>query len=446
MKTLWPLIALLLVSGPGAAVAEMIDYDPNSSDWTGLARFVDAGRTVGVTITPSEKLDFRSLDPDRPVVIVYPRTELDPIQLARWVSDGGRLLLADDFGMSESLLERLAIQRVVSDPGNLPHDTYANDNEALPVIRARGRHALLEGVDTIIANHPTVISNVGGPVLRYDGGGGIVYDMNLGRGKVIVVADASIFINQMMATADNELFAANALRYICRDETPCDVQLLSGDFQQTGKYSDSVFDVGDGASVDSFNDLISEILDSLPAGQFLYWMTILLASGLALYLGTVFPIRRTRRYSSHISDTLGAVPWPQSEFDWNVSRFGSGSRTMNYALPMAILKEIFEELFLDALGYWPSRAGERPDVKVLAKEFADQYLADRTEDERDQIRGDVFRLLATFAQLPPRPRVFLDNDTHFSEADLLEHHRRALNALKIMGLSHEYQRRTRGIV
>ena len=114
---------------------------------------------------------------------------------------------------------------------------------------------------------------------------------------------------------------------------------------------------------------------------------------------------------------------------------------MNYALPMAILKEIFEELFLDALGYWPSRAGERPDVKVLAKEFADQYLADRTEDERDQIRGDVFRLLATFAQLPPRPRVFLDNDTHFSEADLLEHHRRALNALKIMGLSHEYQRR-----
>lgn len=433
-----------LLSAPAAA--DLLDFDPQSADWTGLSRFIDAGRTVGVTVTPTDTLDYRQLNPDEPMIIVYPQQPVDVQNLIRYVADGGRVLLADDFGESEDLLARLEIQRVVSDPGNLPHDTYANGNVALPIITAHGRHDLLTGVDQIVANHPSVISNVGGPVLRYDEGGGFVYDMNLGQGKVIVVADASIFINQMLAEADNEVFAANALRYICRDKPICEAHLYTKQFSQVGAYSDSFFDFNNGASVDAMNDLLKAIVDSLPAGQFLYWMTLLLGFGLAVYLGTVFPVRRTRPYSAYVSDFLGAIPSPQSEFDWNVSRFGGGSRTMNYALPMAILKEIFEELFLDAVGHWPSRAEERPNVQQLGALFTQRFMDARTEDDRNATEADLVRLLATFAQIPPRPRVFLDNDTHFSEADLLEHHRRALHILKIMGLADEYQRRTQGIV
>jgi hypothetical protein len=270
--------------------------------------------------------------------------------------------------------------------------------------------------------------------------------MNLGDGKVIVASDASLFINHMLAEADNEVFLANALRYICDDRPGCRPILLTREFEQVGSYSDSPFDLGDVGSFDALNQAVRDFLDSLPGAEFLYWLSLLIGVGLAVYLGTVFPVRRTRAYSAHVSDFLGAIPGPQSEFDWNVSRFGRASRTMNHALPMAILKETFEELFLAELGMWPSERSGRPDVEQLGDEFARRYLADRTADERQAIRGDVVRLLATFAQIPPRSRVFLDNDAHFGGADLLEHHRRARNVLKMMGLEDEYERRTRGAI
>lgn len=438
----WFAFALCVTSA--SAGADIQDYDPDSSDWTGLSRMVDAGRTIGIEVVPSDTLDFRTLDPERPLIIVYPQRPLDVPNLSRYVVDGGRVLLADDFGNSEDFLERLEIQRVVPEPANLPHDTFANDNPALPIVTARGRHPLLEGVQRVVANHPSVINNVGGPVLAYDVGGGLVYDMNLGEGKVIVASDASLFINQMLDEADNEVLLANALRYVCDDRPSCRPILLTRSFEQTGTYSDSPFDLGDVGSFDSINEAIQEFLDSLPGAEFLYWLSLLIGVGLAIYLGSVFPVRRTRPYSAYVSDFLGAIPSPQSEFDWNVSRFGRASRTMNHALPMAILKETFEELFLDELGTWPAEGPARPDIEQLGDTFSSRYLADRTEDERAAIRNDVVRLLATFAQIPPRSRVFLDNDAHFSGADLLEHHRRAMNVLKLMGLHDEYERRTRG--
>ena len=42
---------------------------------------------------------------------------------------------------------------------------------------------------------------------------------------------------------------------------------------------------------------------------------------------------------------------------------------------MSILKEQFEELFLDAFDLWPSE-GERPDVTELARMFDEAYLGD----------------------------------------------------------------------
>lgn len=428
-----------------AAWAELIDYEPSSDDWTGLSRMTDVARTLGIELEHADSLDFRTLTPERPIFIIYPQQPLDVPNLTRFVVDGGRVFLADDFGHSEDFLERLEIQRIVPDVRNLPHDTYVNDNPALPLVSARGRHPLLEGVQRVVANHPTVISNVGGPVLAFDSGGGLVYDMNLGDGKVVVAADASLFINQMLDEADNEVFLANALRYACRDAPDCRPILLTKRFGQTGSYSDTPLDIGDVGSFDALNEAISELLDALPGEEFLYWMSLILAFGLAVYVGAVFPIRRTRPYSSYVTDFLETIPGPQSEFDWNVSRFGGGSRTMNYALPMAILKEIFEELFLEELGYWSVARDERPDIGRLADEYVDRYVRrGKDADKADALRKEVVELLGVMAQIPPRSRVFLDSDAHIWERDLLEYHRRALHVLKTMGLHDEYQRRTRG--
>ena len=281
-------------------------------------------------------------------------------------------------------------------------------------------------------------------MLAFDRGGGLVYDMNLGDGKVVIASDASLFINQMLEQADNEVFLANALRYLCRDRVGCQPILVTRRFEQTGSYSDSPLELGDGAAFDALNEAIADFLDALPGEEFLYWLSLLLAMGLAIYAATVFPIRATRPYSAYITDFLEGVPWPQSEFDWNVARFGRGSRTMNHALPMAILKEIFEELFLGALGHWSESRDSRPDVRSLADEFVARYMHDEPDAERARARDEVMELLGMFAQIPPRSRVFLDSDAHISEKDLLRYHRRALHVLTTMGLHDEYQRRTRG--
>lgn len=444
MRRLWLVFVLLLL--PVVAFAELLDYEAESADWTGLSQFVAIAQVTGARVETATELDYSALDPSQPLVIVYPREPLDVRQLAQYVSDGGRILLADDFGESESLLERLEIQRIVTSPGNLPHTNFANGNRALPVITSRGSHPLLTGVNRVVANHPAVINNAGGPVLRYDEGGGFVYDMNLGDGKVIVVADASIFINGMINVAENDVFTANVLRYICRDEPGCRPLLVTKDFAQHGTYDRSLFSLNDTELLEAFNDFIQEVQERLPGADFLYWMSLLLCAGVVVYVVTVFPARRTRAYSRHVTKLLESVPPPQSEFDWNVSRFADGGRSMNYALPIAILKESFEELFLDALGHWPSSAETRPGIRQLGAQFATTYLADRTEDVRSSIEDDVVALLATFAHIPPRARVFLDNDAHYSEGTLLQYHRRAMTVLTIMGLTDEYERRTRGII
>lgn len=434
------MLGIILISRP--AGADLADYDPTSDDWTGMSAFVELADEMGIEIEVADTLDFRALDPDRPLIVVYPQQPLEVPNFARYIVDGGRVLLADDFGESDEFLARLEIQRMIPEYRNLPHDTYVNDNPSLPLVRSRGRHPLLEGVEAVMANHPSVVSNVGGAILTYDGGGGLVYDMNLGEGKAIVVGDSSMFINHMLGEADNEAFAANALRYICRDAPGCRPILVTRRFEQRGSYDDTGLDI-DVGSLDELNEAIDELVASLPSGELLYWLSLILAFGLAVYMATIFPIRRTRPYSAYVTDFLYSVPSPQSEYDWNVSRFGRGPRTMNFALPMAILKEIFEELFLTELGYWES-GDERPSVTKLADEFVERYGARLSDKQRDELHDDVVRLLGAFANIPPRSRVFLDSDANITHRELLEHHARAMEVLKTMGLHDEYQRRTRG--
>ncbi len=425
------------------------DYEPESSEWNGLQELNTLAMSEGARLEFTDTLDYRALEADKqPLILIYPQAELDVRSLSRFVLDGGRVLVADDFGSSEPLLDRLEIRRVVPSPGNLPHSQFVDQNPALPLFEPAGRHPLLDGVDRVVANHPAVVSNPGGPVVGYDAGGALVYDMNLGPGKVIVVGDASLLINQMLGVADNGRFVANAIRYLCaeRDLTsPCQPRVLVRDFKQQGIYDDGIFD-GDqdvSSTVDQINESISDLMDALPGSELLYYLSILMAAGLALYLMTIFPLRRTRAYSAYVSDFFDAIPQPQSEFDWNLSRFGHGGRNMNYALPLSILKESFEEVFLDELGYWPSEPGNRPDVSELADMVIERHGKKLSAAEKKQRRNTIRELLGLMARIPSRNRVFLDSDAHFSEADLLKIHRLTVETLRLMGIEDEYKRRTR---
>ena len=449
MRSEWTVILALvcLALVPASARAASPDYDVESSQWNGMSGLLQYAEGLGHALEPTDTLDYGELDTDQRLIIVYPKQELAVDELAEFVIDGGRVLLADDFGESGSFLERLDIDRQTRPRGDLPHGEFVEDNGALPILSPSGVHPLLEEVSTVVANHPAVLDHAGGPVVPYEKRGGLVFDMNLGAGKVIVFGDASLLINHMLQVADNRALAQNAVRYLCEDVESCRPKLLVGRFEQTGDYastdeSDSAID----RFAENFNEAVASIQRQIPSSPLLYYLAIILAGGLGLYLATVFSVRPARRYSQYIDEALQDVPAPQSEFEWNVSRFGASRRETNFALPLSILKEIFEELFLKELDHWERKREERPAVVRLAREFRNQYLGDRPPREQDKIEREVREVLATFAKIPTRHRVFLDSDAYFSDSDLIKLYRRTMRILEIMGLEEEYERRTRTLV
>src|SRR5690606_39103389 len=112
-----------------------------------------------------------------------------------------------------------------------PHNLYVDGSPAFPIFEPEGRHPLLEGVRRVVANHASVLSNPGGPVIGFSAGGALVYDMNMGEGKALIVSDASMVINQMLGVADNAAFVRNTLEYICENQRPCTITLLVGEFE-----------------------------------------------------------------------------------------------------------------------------------------------------------------------------------------------------------------------
>lgn len=442
--------------GDPTTAAAIRDYATDNGDWNGLQDFTVLARAQGAQLTIHKQLDYDKLNLDEPLIVLYPKQRLRAASLSRFVVDGGRVLLADDFGYSEELLARLDLTRLMPNEGALPHDEFVNQNPALPILRPRGIHPLLKDVEVLVANHPAVLFNVGGPVVPYSESGGLVYDMNLGKGKVIVMADASLFINHMVLMADNDKLLRNSIDYLCKEQpNGCKLNLVVGDFEQTGAYGHD----GEGGllglgktlfeDIDSINETISKAMKDLPTQQLFYYLSILLVAGLAVYLYTIFPVRKTRPYSAYLSDQRERFAYPQSEFDWNLSRFmhGYGGVTMNYALPVAILKELFEQLFLTSLGSWDDHeSATRPTVTELGALFRERHLKHHNPAEAAALEQEVIDLLAQLARVPTRHRIFMDNEVHFSERELLKIHSRCLQILEIMDLKDEYDRRTRHTV
>lgn len=439
------LFAALLSST--TALGQPSDYEIESTSWNGLSKFLQTGRTIDIEFDVRDELEYGELKATDALIVVYPRNELEVDALSEFIVDGGRVLLADDFGASASFLERLDIERLGTSNGDVPHEEFARDNRSLPIFKPTGVHPLLEGVGTVVANHPVVLEHHGGPVVPYGERGGIVYDMNLGEGKVIVFGDASLLINQMLEVADNRRLVRNALEYICRDAPNCRPQLYVGEFEQSGSYGGSPESANPVQwFAERFNRAVATLQEAIPSDPLLFYLAVILTGGLALYLATVFSVRKSRRYSEYVEEALADVPVPQSEFEWNLSRFGADRRETNFALPLSILKEIFEELFLKELGYWKQEPGERPSVPELAREFREQCLGGRHPEQKDQIEREVRDLLATYARIPTRHRVFLDSDAYFSDRDLIKLYRRTMRTLELMGLKEEYERRTRTLV
>jgi hypothetical protein len=358
-------------------------------------------------------------------------------------------VLADDFGASDNLLERLGIERV--DSAGIQHDDFYLNRPGLPVFKPGGRHPLLQGVQEVVANHPAALVTEGGAVLPFDGGqAGLAYDMRLGQGKAIVLGDASLLINHMISVKDNRLFLRNVLDYVCVDADPCEPYLLVGDAELSGSYlaqNTPQNDLGqwfeDG--LDDVNSFLERLTDGLPGRTAMYYASLLLLLGTVAFMVTVFPWRRALRVAPQVAPP--AHIRPLSEFEWNLLRFERSGFQANYILPMAILRVEFERLFFSSvLGEGasvppPGDPQRGPLLRRVTQSYTDG-LGLPEGKERLKVYRRTLQLLQMFGKIPPRHRLFLDSEVHVTERELARVYRQCMEILESLGVKQEYERRT----
>ena len=144
-----------------------------------------------------------------------------------FLEQGGRVLLADDFGSGNTLLDRLQTN---SSFRNLSlFDLSFEKSPDFPVIFDLTPHNITQGVDLLLLNHPTALrADANATILAnsslaswLDGGARSRYPVisieSYGEGELILLSDPSLLINSMRDRKDNGIFSSNLFAYLSQD-------------------------------------------------------------------------------------------------------------------------------------------------------------------------------------------------------------------------------------
>lgn len=225
-------VAILLVAALCVVFYPTVqDFMVGNSLWNGLADF-SREQKAGFL----DSIDRLPELPQHKVLLSIPQlpyTEEELAELKEFVAGGGRLILMDDFGRGNEVLEYLNLParfsgRILLDP------LFCYKNPRLPRITDFAPEVREAGVKSVVLNHATVLVNTGsGEVLARSseqsfldldedgrrssgepkGPFPVVVRFELGRGKLILVSDPSILINSMMGKEDNRAFLEYLVGY-----------------------------------------------------------------------------------------------------------------------------------------------------------------------------------------------------------------------------------------
>ncbi|MDR7468270.1 MAG: DUF4350 domain-containing protein [Armatimonadota bacterium] len=202
------------------------DYAPSNPRWNGLrsiAREYGATGVVSFDALPSGANTVLVVIPSRPP------TAAEVTRLRGFLAAGGTLVLMDDFGAGNAVLEGLAVAaRFSGHP--LADGLFNHRNPRLPRIVDIAPGAVTAGVKQLVLNHATTISppgdlqavawssavsyldtndsgrrEAGEPVGPFP----VVATGRAGGGTLVLVADSSVLLNAMLPLGDNRRFAAN---------------------------------------------------------------------------------------------------------------------------------------------------------------------------------------------------------------------------------------------
>lgn len=205
------------------------DFAPSNWYWDGLRSAVRE-----FNLTPLISLGDLPLTPSETALVLIPSlppSRADLEALKAYVENGGVLILLNDFGAGNAVLTGLEVgarfdDRLLVDP------LFSHRSRRLPRIVDLLRGPLAEGVETLVLNHATVISE--DPGLRIVARSSLAsfLDANrngqrdpgepqgpfvvaglarVGAGRAVLISDPSIMLNGMLDLGDNRRFVRNVL-------------------------------------------------------------------------------------------------------------------------------------------------------------------------------------------------------------------------------------------
>ncbi len=243
-------------------------------------------------VRTSDRIDLSTLRPIDSVVLVHPEKSLDVGSLARFMKDGGRVLLLDDYGTGDALLEHFSLKRIAA-----PSDPVSTilDNPNLPIAEPDGAHPVVASVNRVITNHPTAIrhNDLSSLLIIRRANGQPVHVAvagMVGKGRFLAVGDPSIVMNRMLRYPGNRAFARGLIGYAADQDSwgkrDGYIYVLSGAFEQKGAYGE------DSSGAAEWNERFRGVRDAIqamrrdgaPAGV-TYALSVLLGLGLVLWVG-----------------------------------------------------------------------------------------------------------------------------------------------------------------
>lgn len=209
-----PLALVLAVTAAAPDPSLGRDYHVGHTGWNGLSTLAGLARDIGCPTEVRRTLDWSALDGQDVLFFLYPQTAPDGEALQSFLSAGGRVILADDYGAAESALRSLSITRR---SGRFPAGTVAyRGDDQLPVATASRPTALGRSTQELVANHSAYFSSNLPSTFEFVSGAGLVIEGTLRRGRFVAIADPSLFINNMLELRGNREFTARLLLDMCR--------------------------------------------------------------------------------------------------------------------------------------------------------------------------------------------------------------------------------------
>ena len=203
------------------------DFKGENPSWNGARAFLDDFRAL-----PLSSLDVLLAAPQESTLLVIPYMEFttsDLKILENYVSSGGKLVVLDDYGFGNHILEHLKIETRFT--GNQLLDTLFNyENENFPKIVNFVSESTTSEIGNLVFNHATSLENVPQDNIiawssyfsfldenqnsEYDEGEPegpfpVIANFQIGKGELVLISDPSILINSMLEMGDNRRFLEN---------------------------------------------------------------------------------------------------------------------------------------------------------------------------------------------------------------------------------------------